>query len=143
MRKRNRWALALASLGTAYAINTVFFPAIVVGTFLFVLCVHEFGHYFAAISIGNDAYPPVFIPLGFVTIGIVSAQTDKPHRDRFIAIAGPYAAVMCSAALTAFAIMCGWITLAYVGAFALACELWAITFGGDGRRHRHKKRTNG
>ena len=140
MRRRGRWVVSFASLAAVFAANATFFPILVTATFIIVLVVHEAGHYLMARSLGNDAYPPVFLPLPLILVGFVSVAHDTPRNMRAIIRTGPMAGVIAAAILTMISLTLHIPLAAVAAGIALFWECWSLTLGGDGRRYRQEKR---
>lgn len=134
---------AIYSVGTLAASAAVLYgltgsPIALVG--LTVLVAHEFGHYFAALSANGTVKLPLFIPLGFITIGATYIKDVPLPKAGGVALAGGIVAL-----ITLTLILLAFIALEIpemlipILGFA-AYEVVSISVGSDGRKYRSVQR---
>lgn len=134
-----RFSRYLWMIGTAAAsagLASVWLPWSIVALWMLVLFAHELGHVLVAFARGANPYPPVFIPLGVITIGITRipelAELSPRHR-RYLHLAGPIAGASACFALLPLAL---WSQLSLALALLLVSELANGTIGPDGKNWR-------
>jgi hypothetical protein len=131
-----RLALSVATaLGTA-AVVYALFPGLVGVVAISILFSHELGHIVAGILAGGEASPPVYIPLGWILLGVSKIKGLSDRSRPWVAMAGPGAGVMMALVLMSIAWWTGNVPLAWMAAAGLVFELYAATFGSDGRKFR-------
>jgi hypothetical protein len=134
---------ALISIATGLGsagLLLLFYPPVAAGMAMAVVIAHEYAHYFSAILQGGKPVPPYFIPLGVGVLGITWVR-KLPHLSRrsrrYIIFSGPAAGMITATSLLPFAIAYGTPTLVLGVIFMLAFEIYAATFGSDGKKLRH------
>ena len=126
--------VSLSALVLNWALPT-WMAALVLG----VVVVHEFAHYFTALSDGRKTYLPFFIPFIYGIIGGTRVKGHIPESDMKIALAGPSAsALVCAVAIAVF-LQSGFMPGVWCATWLLVSQVYAGTFGGDGRKYREAK----
>lgn len=129
-------------LGTAAATAAVlwwFVPLWLACTILSVVIAHEFGHYFSAVLQGDSAYLPFFIPLGIGVLGGTWIDDDPEHGMRN-ALVGPAVGLFIALAVAVSAALVGFWPAFWAGCWMVLFQLYAVTFGSDGRKYKRFKR---
>ena len=86
----------VASLSAMAAINYTIFNSPLVFLFIFILFVHEFGHYFTAKGLGAKPSLPIFLPLPFIAIAFTKITGLNSKLKKKISFSGPlYAVIFC------------------------------------------------
>jgi len=129
----------MGSIAASAAIMLVFYPYWILIIMLAVLIAHELGHFGAAKLLNTKTALPMFIPLGPLAIGATWIPTKDFSKIRAIAMAGPLAGTLVSAAmLIAFMLVGSTLGALFAGGMAVR-EIFAATFGSDGRKFRKAK----
>ncbi|MEY3697077.1 MAG: hypothetical protein RJA41_727 [Actinomycetota bacterium] len=129
----------MGTIAASAAVMLVFYPFWLIVMLMAVLIAHELGHFGAAKLLGAKAAMPMFIPLGPLALGATWIPTKENFQIRAISMAGPMAGLLVSVALSiAFVLVGSNIGLMFAGGMALR-ELFAATFGSDGRKFRKAK----
>lgn len=111
-----------------------FLPAATVQALMFVLLAHEFGHYFAGKFSRAESRPPIFIPLGVLTIGLTKVKDLNKHQILATALAGPLAGLLAALALAVYAVLFALESLAFMAGMIIVNELFSFIFGADGKK---------
>jgi len=138
-KKIPRFFYTLGSLSSLAAINYTLINTPLVFLFIFVLLIHEFGHYFTAKLFKANADFPIFIPLPFIAIAFTRIKELNPKLKAKVSLAGP-----TYAALFAFLLILLNSIISYTSFFTLYLILFAEIifnyFGSDGSKYRQAKK---
>ena len=139
LKKIPRVAYSFGTIVAAAAVNYSIVHSPIVFLYLCVLVAHELAHYFMAKMKGAKPKLPLFIPLPFLVIGLVSVVGLTDENIPSIAAAGPIAGV-----LTAILIMLVNFSVHIVSNFSaiiiVLSEALLNYFGSDGKKYRNAKK---
>lgn len=142
--KKLTWSITqvgwfMGTIAASAAIMMVFYPYWLMVMVLAVLIAHELGHFGAAKLLNAKTALPMFIPLGPLALGATWIPTKDMKKIRAIAMAGPMAGLLVSVAMSiAFILVGSTVGVWFAGGMA-ARELFAATFGSDGKKFRKAK----
>lgn len=105
----------------------------VVGASSVILSSHELGHALVAKAYGAHPSPPVFVPLGVVTLGMTRIRgmpKNGSHRSS-VYLAGPVAGFSTSCMLLLGLLHSPWLLL---GLVFTASEVYAYLLGSDAKK---------
>ena len=125
----------IASLSALAAINYSILNNVLVFLFIFVLFVHEFGHYFTAKLLGAKPSLPIFLPLPFIAIAFTKITGLNAKLKKKISFAGPLYAVTFSILLLLLNIILSF-TSNFSLIFLIFGEIVFNYFGIDGVKYR-------
>jgi hypothetical protein len=142
--KKITWSITqigwfMGTIAASAAIMMVFYPYWLMVMLLAVLIAHELGHFGAAKLLNAKTALPMFIPLGPLAIGATWIPTKDLSKIRAIAMAGPLAGTLVSVAMLVAFVLVGSPIGAWFASGMAVREIFAATFGSDGRKFRKAK----
>ncbi len=137
LKRYQQAGLTVATAAGSAAVLYAVYPPVLVAATMFVLIVHEFGHYFAAIDV-TDAALPLFIPAIVFVLGMtmVMPLLDKEKMVR-IYKAGPKWGLIASVIVAIVGAVVNNTMVIGSGIALACCEIYSMTLGSDGRRIRN------
>ena len=141
IKKVNRLAITVASFAAMSAINYTIIhnPIVLLGSL--VLLIHEFGHYIMAKYHGANAQFPIFLPLIFASIGIISVFDLEDKYKSSVALAGPLLASCFIICLMLFNFLYKLFSTKIL-LLLLVGEILLNYIGSDGKKYRKFKQNN-
>jgi len=136
----NQSVITIATAAVSAAVLYTVFPPGIVLSLMFVVILHEFGHFFAAKN-NTRAATPVLIPIPPFLIGVTAIiPVEDPYVMMHIYRNGPIYGIFASALIFSFGLMHS-ITLITICGLTLGLwEIYAITYGSDARKmHQQTK----
>jgi len=128
-----------ASLSSLAAINYTLIHTPLVFLFIFVLLIHELGHYFTAKIYKADASLPIFIPLPFLAIAFTRIKELNSKLKARVSIAGPLYAITFALLLILNNHLISF-TSSFILFLILFGEIVFNYFGSDGSKYRQAKK---
>ena len=139
--KRAAWQTTYC-VGTAAATAAVLYAMLPIWLGIVILAIvaaHEFGHYFSALSLGQNPLLPFFIPLIYGVLGGTTVKGKDPIHLMTVALAGPMVGSIVSVIVMITALAMGFTPMLWAAFWMLLFQVWSGTFGADGRRYRRHK----
>jgi len=134
-RKALSFLLMVGTLAATAAVNYTILHSPIVMIGLFVLFMHEIGHYIAAKYYDVDFMYPFFIPIPLFSIGVTLTNQSTAEQTRVISVAGPLLASLVTLVIIFINIYYNFVPNIYL-IILLFMEIIFNYFGPDGKRYR-------
>jgi len=130
IRKQNFWSAVSVVVGSSLVVYLLPIEFAVIS--LIVLFFHELAHYLSALAVGAKPIFPIFIPLGFMIIGLTRIKKINPKFIPGIALSGPIVGAMLSSMALVLGIVLNSSLVVLGAGISLVCEVFSGTIGSDG-----------
>jgi len=105
-------------------------------TIVGVTLIHEMGHYFQGHRLKARPWLPYFVPAVYFLFAGTYIDEEDPGINAQISLVGPAMGIAASLAFMLGYWMAGFMPGVYACGWLLTFQVWAGTFGSDGRNYR-------
>lgn len=137
-----QFLVTTVTFGLSWLMLTMAFPLWLAMVVMGTAVAHELGHMYAARQIGYAPRTPFFVPFLFmIWSGTHIPGIEKNPADVMtVAVAGPTAGIAAAGLALCAGIIWAFPAMAWAGFWMLAFQVYAVTFGSDGRRYRRAQK---